>query len=295
MKFKHLFSLTLFLACALAWAQNKPKYSYTYQMPLPSTFGNDISYVIHIDLAQLSPDEYAIIEQIFQQLSISEPEMDSIPRILNDIVGIKAKLNNPITRDALPKNLYIGSYKELPSRVYRIRYHDFICKFIKKDLALWSLSNTKLANGQQVQLEKRILLLSPNEAILKQYDLIAGNTLASDERWISPPSHLTYYTYKQHFLPITLVSDKLNPTEIATLLDQKIPRWKKENFYPQPPNMLMFANVLCAIKSRGYEVKDELIMLPIISPEVRKIITQFQKDHNILSMAALLRFLNIPY
>ncbi len=121
MKFKHLFSLTLFLACALAWAQNKPKYSYTYQMPLPSTFGNDISYVIHIDLAQLSPDEYAIIEQIFQQLSISEPEMDSIPRILNDIVGIKAKLNNPITRDALPKNLYIGSYKELPSRVYRIR------------------------------------------------------------------------------------------------------------------------------------------------------------------------------
>ena len=282
MKPKHLLTIALLLACVAVWAQNKPKYSYTYQMPLPNNFYSDKFYITQLDLAQFSPDEYAIIEQLFQQLSLSKPEMDSIPRSINDIVGIKAKLSNPITRDSLPKNLYIGNYKALNYKQFFMLDNDFLCKFVRENIVLQGGNGVFMASSQSSARE--ILVLSPNEAVLKQYDLIAGNTLAPDERWINPPSYAIYYTYKQHFLPITLVSDKLKPAQIAALLDQKIPRWEKVSYYKSPRREAII-NLLCAIKSRGYLIKDEDIALfhktHSLTPEARKALEQFQKDHNL--------------
>lgn len=236
---------------------------YTYNLPLEQTIYEDKGYYVYkYDTTNLSNAERAIFEQIDDQIELVSGDTSLIQLSYCDIVGIKAKKDNPITAAQLPKIHYNAQYKTDYLKGYLVN-----AKPSPKGSACRS-TYLKFVNNKV-----EYVLLTPDKTQLQPLNLEAGTTLNIGEKWLVPPHYDTQSRptiLEQHFKPIVVESATLSTQQIEQLLKKHSPKWEQQT---KPP---IVARIACFLHDKGYYNGP-----PILEKELRTAILRFTHEHQL--------------
>ncbi len=236
---------------------------YTYTLPLEQgIYGGKRYCAYSYDPNKFTNAEIAIFEQITDQIELMSGDTSMIQMSYCDIVGIKAKKDNPITEAELPHILYNAQYKT-----------DYLKGY---------LNNTKLplkttdCIGRYFEIiEYRIeyVLLIPDKAQLQPLNLEVGTTLNADEKWLIPPHYEVQRRptiLEQYFKPIVVKSATLTTQQIGQLLKTHPLKWQYRTTIP------LIERIACFLHDKGFYNGP-----PIFGAELRGAMQRFMKEHQL--------------